>query len=114
MEDAGTRVKEPDQRYGALLRSELERFIGRLKELGARKVVLFGSYAAGRDDPGTDLDLLVVLDSPLSFVDRTAWLYRELAPRVACDILAYTPEEWETMRDQQFVRDACLKGEVLL
>jgi hypothetical protein len=61
----------------------------------------------------TDLDLFVVLDSALPFVERTAWLYKELAPRVACDILAYTPKEWGVMQNRAFVRDALRKGEVL-
>ncbi len=100
-------------RYATLLRTELSRFVEKLRQLGARKVVLFGSYAEGREDPYTDLDMFVVIDSALAFVERTAWLYKELAPRVACDILAYTPDEWERMQDRPFVRDALSKGEVL-
>jgi predicted nucleotidyltransferase len=99
--------------HAAFLDCELRRFVVQLRELGASKVVLFGSYAEGRRDVQTDLDLFVVIESALPFVERTAWLYRELAPRVACDILAYTPEEWVTMQERPFVRDALLKGEIL-
>lgn len=102
-----------ERTYASLLSSELKRFVARLRELGASKIVLFGSYAEGRRDPETDLDLLVVMESTLPFVERTAWLYRELAPRVACDILAYSPQEWLTMQERPFVRDALRKGEVL-
>lgn len=59
----------PDsQAYAALLDSELERLVARLRELGARKIVLFGSYAEGRRDLWTDLDLFVVMESALPFV----------------------------------------------
>lgn len=101
------------QRYASLLRTELDRFVTALKAIGAQKIVLFGSYAQGREDLYTDLDLFVVLDSDLAFVPRTAWLYQQLAPRVACDILAYTPKEWAVMQDRAFVRDALRKGDVL-
>lgn len=101
------------ERYAELLESELSRFVADLRSIGASKIVLFGSYAEGRKDLYTDLDLFVVLESDLPFVERTAWLYKELAPRVACDILAYTPREWESMRKRPFVRDATRKGVVL-
>lgn len=113
--DASERDTDTEsKRYAILLRDELGRFVERLRELGARKVVLFGSYAAGCQDLFTDLDLFVVMDSSLPFVERTAWLYGQLAPRVACDILVYTPDEWGRMQDRSFVRDALRKGEVLL
>lgn len=106
---AGTR----ERKYAVLLRTELDRLVQRLRELGASKIVLFGSYARGREDLCTDLDLFVVMESDLPFVERTAWLYRELSPRVACDILAYTPREWEAMQERSFVREALRRGEVL-
>ena len=70
------------ERYVELLQSELSRFVAHLRSIGASKIVLFGSYAEGRKDLYTDLDLFVVLESNLPFVERTAWLYKELAPRV--------------------------------
>ncbi len=101
------------ERYVSLLDSELSRFVTKLRALGASKIVLFGSYAEGRRDLYTDLDLFVVMETDLPFVERTAWLYKELAPRVACDILTYTPREWKAMRNRPFVRDAAGKGVIL-
>jgi predicted nucleotidyltransferase len=55
------------------------------------RVVLFGSTA--RDEAGltSDLDLLIVWDTDLPFLERTAALYRTLQPQVAVDLLVYTP-----------------------
>lgn len=92
---SGTRCTQ-QERYAKLLETELSRFVKRLRSLGACKIILF-----------------VVIQTSLPFVERTAWLYAELAPRVACDILAYTPEEWEIMQERPFVRDALPKGVVL-
>lgn len=96
----------------------LERTLGRVvADLAARpeveKVVLFGSYAAGRRDLFTDLDLLVVMSSDLDFVTRTAELYRDITPEVDLDLLVYTPEEFEAQRTRGFVRQALETGEVL-
>jgi predicted nucleotidyltransferase len=81
--------------------------------LGATKVVLFGSAAWG--DPGlaSDIDLLLVWDTPLEFVARTAELYRLLRPRVAADLVAYTPAEIARMADRPFVARALREGKVL-
>ena len=51
-------------------------------------VLLFGSYATGRRDLLTDLDLLVVMQSPLDFVTRSGTCSR-LRASVALDLLVY-------------------------
>ncbi len=99
--------------YAALLESELARLVEELQQLGAIKVIIFGSYARGRVDLFTDLDLLVVFNSDLPFVERIAQLYGQLAPRVAADILAYTPEEWKAMQERPFIQKALSEGKVL-
>ena len=77
------------------------------------KVVLFGSYARGRSDLLTDLDLLVVMRSQLDFVSRTAELSRTLHARVGVDVLAYTPEEIDRLGSRPFFRHALTEGKVL-
>ncbi|MEW6753354.1 MAG: nucleotidyltransferase domain-containing protein [Candidatus Latescibacterota bacterium] len=84
--------------------------LGRMPEV--RKVVLFGSAASGRRDLHTDLDVLVVMDSDLDFVQRNAELAGRVRCRVALDLLAYTPAEVEGMRERLFMREA-LAGKVL-
>jgi predicted nucleotidyltransferase len=91
----------------------LPRIVERLVEMGARLVVLFGSEARGERNPLADLDLLVVIDSDEPFVARTARLYRELDVRVPADIVAYTPAEFERMRETPFVSRALAEGKVL-
>lgn len=95
------------------LEKELGRIVESLRGLGAKKVILFGSYARGRADLLTDLDLMVVLDDQRPFVERVAYLYAQLAPRVAVDILAYTSEEWERIQGRPFVEEALREGRIL-
>ena len=77
------------------------------------RIVLFGSYADGRRDLLTDLDLVVVMSSELDFISRTAELYRQLAVEVDLDMLVYTPEEFERQKQKGFIRRALETGQVL-
>lgn len=96
------------------LEQGLSRLVAQLQAMPeVQQVILFGSYAAGRRDLFTDLDLIVVMDSPLSFVERLADLYRRLQVAVDVDLLAYTPEEFERMRQRPFLRHALATGKVL-
>lgn len=78
-----------------------------------RRAILFGSYAAGRRDLLTDLDILIIMDSPLDFVTRTAEMYRTLSVPVDLDLLVYTPEEVERCRHQGFLHRILEEGTVI-
>ena len=95
------------------LQQEVERLTAAAAELGARRVVLFGSLTRGEPGLTSDLDLLIVWDTSLSFLERTAELYRRLRPRVAADLLVYTPAEMEHMAYTPLVRRALQEGRVL-
>jgi predicted nucleotidyltransferase len=102
------------EQYIATLAEDLERLVQQLSNMPeGRQVVLFGSYAAGRRDLLTDLDLVVVMDSALDFVARNVELARRLRVRVACDVLVYTPQEVEQIGDRTFLRRALHTGKVL-
>jgi predicted nucleotidyltransferase len=92
---------------------ELERLTAAAAGLGVQRIVLFGSMVQGNPGLTSDLDLLLVWDTPLGFLARTAELYRCLQPRVAADLLVYTPDEMERMVHTPFVRRALERGKVL-
>ncbi|MFQ5614534.1 MAG: nucleotidyltransferase domain-containing protein [Anaerolineae bacterium] len=77
------------------------------------RAILFGSYAEGRCDLFTDLDILIVMESPLDFLARTAEMYRDLASSVDMDLLVYTPEELERNRERGFIHQVLEKGKVI-
>lgn len=89
----------------------LRRMLAEIPEV--RRAVLFGSYAAGRRDLVTDLDVLVEIDSPLDFVTRTARLYQRLDLGVDLDLLVYTPAELAEMPEGGLARRALAEGEVI-
>lgn len=98
--------------------SQLEASVRRLVEVACawpavERVILFGSYARGRRDLLTDLDVVVVLRSELPFLDRQELVYRMFTLPVDADILCYTTREWEALRDAPFVQAILREGVVL-
>lgn len=65
-----------------------------------RMIYLFGSYAWGDPDEGSDIDLFIVLDaSEQTMSDRMRVGYRALAAiAVPIDIIVYTLEELESKK----------------
>ena len=81
---------------------------------GVTRVSLFGSYARGRRDLFTDLDVLVVWDTDLAPVERLKVLYRLLHLPVDLDLVCYTPAEFEAMHGRPFFRQITTEERVLL
>jgi predicted nucleotidyltransferase len=92
--------------------AEVQRIVPVLASQGATHVVLFGSRATGRAQRGSDVDLLVVMPCPPgeSFPARLARVASEIRPRIALDLLVYTPQELERMRHRPFIAEALRQG----
>jgi len=71
---------------------------------GVERVSVFGSYARGRRDLFTDLDLWVVWRTDRPVLDRSRYLHSILDVGVDLDIVCYTPEELQKLSDHRFVR----------
>jgi uncharacterized protein len=96
--------------------SEIVRRIRSVAE--PRKIVLFGSRSRGDYRPESDIDLLVIEDSPLPRHHRAIPLYAALAdlPLDAdAEVVVYTPAEVEEWRNAgaAFVTTALREGTVL-
>ena len=71
----------------------------------------FGSYARGDYGVGSDLDLVVVVESsPHPFVERAAYLPLERLP-VPAEALVYTKEEWRRLLEKDTRFSRVLKAE---
>ena len=92
--------------------AESRRLATELRRLGATRVVLFGSRARGDQHHDSDLDILAVMPSPPggAFPERLRAIYELLRPRVAADIVVYTPEEVSRMPEGSLVADALAGG----
>lgn len=99
------------ERYRDALEEAVQRIVTMLAQKPeVERAILFGSYAHGRRDLFTDLDVLIVMDSALDFISRTAKMYRDLCCPVDMALLVYTPEELACNRDRGFIRRVLEEG----
>jgi predicted nucleotidyltransferase len=78
------------------------------------KIILFGSYSRGDEDRESDIDVIMVYNTPKPFMDRLKELYLAWNIPKAVDILAYTPEEFDRMsKESHFIQQVIEEGEVL-
>jgi len=103
--------------YPALSEQLLRELVRRVLSVGSpRKIVLFGSHAAGRARPDSDLDVLIVEDSDLPRYKRSARYRRALCGLFpAKDIVVWTPSEIEEWRavPHAFITTILATGKVL-
>ncbi len=83
------------KRRAEALDAALARAVGRLRDLGALRVTLFGSAARGETDLGSDLDLLVIMPATGTGREWMRQLNDKLSRDVAMDLLVFAEDEWE-------------------
>ena len=79
------------------------------------RISLFGSYARGNPRPESDVDLLVVMETPLREVQQAIQISQEIDYRFGLDLIVHTPKylaERLKMGDW-FLRDVIKEGKVL-
>jgi predicted nucleotidyltransferase len=88
-----------------------------VSQANPEKVILFGSYAWGKPNRDSDVDLLVVEKSDKGRLERGIKLREAIFPAgVAVDIISYTPEELELAVNEHrnlFLEDIVRNGQVL-
>ena len=77
---------------------------------GVQAVWLFGSYARGRRDLLTDLDIVVVWETDLPFLERLRALRSRIETEVDLDLLCYTPEEFRRLQETPFGKRILKEG----
>ena len=83
-----------------------------------KKVILFGSYAYGTPQTDSDIDLLIIKETPDRFIDRWVAVRSLLSdPKrtVSLETIVLTPQEVSRRLavGDQFVAEIVAKGEVL-
>lgn len=81
-----------------------------------QRIILFGSCAHGAPGKDSDIDLLVVMDSPLARYKRSVPVYEALSGLlIPKDVLVYTRREIEEWSDvpQAFITTVVRNGKVI-
>lgn len=99
-----------------MLEAELQRYVSILKEqYHPERILLFGSLATGNISEWSDIDLVIIKNTPQRFLDRTKTVLQLLHPKVGVDILVYTPDEFTRLAEERtFAQNEIMrKGSVI-
>lgn len=105
-------------------RKYLPEIIRNIRQINPHKIILFGSYASGVFSEDSDLDLVVILDSPEIAKNydekmRNRLLVRRniyaLSKRVPVDLVVYTKGEYDIISESgsSFYNEIKKSGKVL-
>jgi predicted nucleotidyltransferase len=85
-----------------------------VQALDPQAVILFGSFARGDINEGSDVDICVVADFREGFLDRIKILL-ELNEGLPLEPIGYTPEEFKRMEEQRnpFILEIKREGKIL-
>jgi uncharacterized protein len=80
-----------------------------------QKIILFGSYARGKPRPESDLDLLVIMDTPLKEWEQSLQIRRSLGVMFGMDLIVRTPKKLaqRLKMGDSFIQDVLKEGKVL-
>jgi len=86
-----------------------------VRKLNPDLVILFGSFATGDINEGSDIDILVVANFKEDFLDRIRTLMDMNTFKIPIEPVGYTPEEFQEMKRKKntFVLEVVEKGKVL-
>ncbi|MCE5329489.1 nucleotidyltransferase domain-containing protein [bacterium] len=96
------------------LNNELKRILPLIIKKGVEKVILIGSMATGKTHSLSDIDIIIVKKTNKRFLERLDEFYKILMPKVAIDILVYSPSEFKKMsKNNLFIQYVIEKGQIL-
>ncbi|WP_078125465.1 nucleotidyltransferase domain-containing protein [Leptospira alexanderi] len=86
--------------FGGMSREELMEKIRFSIRDKAIQAYLFGSIARNEEHAYSDVDLILILDTKVPFLNRPELFPELLALPVELNLFVYTPQEWEKVRNQ--------------
>ena len=115
MQDLKNFIKPAENRLLSLIRDRL------IKQLEINQLILFGSYAAKKNDTDSDIDLIVILNQKgvsKSYTEKiqkrtsVTRLLNDIRKQVPMDVLVYTKDEWEMLVQQNtsFIKEVKSTG----
>ncbi len=113
--DAGALVQRAEA-SGSIPRESIETVVRQIVErFQPEQIILFGSYAYGRPGPGSDVDLLVVMDTSLKEMEQAVRICQAIEYHFGLDLIVRTPATIarRLALGDSFLQEATRKGKVL-
>jgi predicted nucleotidyltransferase len=79
---------------------KVARIFARLSAYEPEQVILFGSYARNESDDISDIDLVIIKETDEDFFSRIRSVLRILDMKTSVDVLVYTPDEFQAMKER--------------
>jgi predicted nucleotidyltransferase len=80
----------------AMTGKEIRAFVEELaRRFAPERIILFGSHAAGDASAGSDVDLFVVINTPLSPITQEVLIRKEIPRRFPLDLIVMKPRQLE-------------------
>jgi len=95
---------------------KIDDYVGEVvRKLSPDLVILFGSFATGDINEGSDIDILVVADFKEPFLDRMRTLMDLNTFKIPIEPVGYTKEEFNQMKNRKnpFIMEVLEKGKIL-
>ncbi len=86
------------------------------KKFDVEKIILFGSYAKGKPDENSDVDILIIMNTKKRAIEQRLEIYRSLTPiHFALDIIVRTEDDIKKRIPQGdwFLKEVIETGKVL-
>ncbi len=103
--------------YGELVPpGMIERFVLQIAEqFDPERIILFGSYAYGKPTPDSDVDILVIMNTPMREIEQAAEIRDAIDNPFALDLLVRTPEKsaQRVALGDFFMREITRRGKVV-
>ena len=86
-----------------------------VSKLNPQTVILFGSFASGDINEASDIDIVVIADFQVSFLDRIKLLLDLNRSDLPIEPIGYRAEEFERMKQagNPFIEEVVDKGKIL-
>lgn len=85
-----------------MLEAELNRIIGLLRsQYFPEEIILFGSFAQGKVEENSDIDLIIIKRTEKRFTERIGEVIKICKPKMAVDFIVYTPEEFSRLKEKE-------------
>ena len=93
---------------------DISAFIKPLTRINPNRIILFGSYAYGKPNKDSDIDLLVVMETDKSFHQRIQEIRPLLPQNKAIDLIVLTPKEYiKAKQSNPLMKEIESKGRVI-
>lgn len=104
-------------RFKRVTRKQIDAVVQRIvQEFDPKKVILFGSYAYGKPNIDSDVDMLIIAESTERPAQRATRAYRAVHGKTfPMDIIVRTPEElaYRLALGDSFIKEIVERGKVL-